>query len=462
MSNHKSILLAAQGDPDAISEVLQGKRYEGAIEEIQPLTQIVDKVGIMFITGTAFLIITVAIWRNVLAGAYAAFPRFWDQVHDAHDEVKDQGWLQRIQGIRGNAASFNMSSLKRMMMRIVPDIKVLTDFEDDTVEPKTYFTKAIAQMIAVVMIGVFIYNGYYRDVTIQVASFGSEIFQRTIMGVDPVEVFDRVLNTAGMPEFSTDNALDTAGKRKNEVSKLVYKKLITKYTDISTAEDKAKVAAGIETNINAWLDSNAVKQYLTKDQWKMSVDCTLTTNETTLKSKTTSSDKNMVSFAKSWNTDTFQLNTTKFTDETWYVTAVVVFQKTNIKNKDMNFYDVQMTVDASVDKGNKVWKFTTKSGEGMLRGTATFTVDDVKYKCEVKDDGLHFTNDMPSKGGTFTLNNSLLYECGTQEDTITTMKISTNGKVGTPVFSSSSAAEDVQLGKKLQAQTKSDSDVDSN
>lgn len=462
-------MMALTGNPNAVNEILNDSRYEGAIEEIQPFTQIVDKVGIIFITGTAFLIITVAIWRNVLAGAYAAFPKFWDSVHVAHDEVKDLGWIQRIKGIPGNAESYNMGSLKRMMMRVVPDIKVLTDFEDDTVEPKTYFTKAIAQMIAVVMIGVFIYNGYYRDVTVQVANFGSELFERTIIGTDPIEIFDRVLNTAGMPEFSTDNALDSKGQNQNEISKTIYTKIIGKYTDVSTAKDKAAIASSIEQAVNGWMTAGSAENadgiatlgdYLSKDEWKMSVDCTLTTAPTSLAKCTVSSDGNMVSFATSWDTTTFNINSTKFTDETWYATAVVVLQRTNQVNKDVNFYNVKMQTTASWNNG--VWQFKTITDDqtSYLRsyGTASMTINGVTYKIKVTENGIESANgaQLPKTGTSGTVAVSgIKYFCNNQENTVTSLSVSCSS-AGTPTFTDKSATSQVQLGEQLMPTNQKD------
>ena len=462
-------IMALTGSPNAVNEILNDSRYEGAIEEIQPFTKIVDKIGAVLITGTAFLIITVAIWRNVLAGAYHAFPKFWDSVHVAHDEVKDLGWIQRIKGIPGNAESYNMGSLKRMLMRVVPDIKVLTDFEDDTVEPKTYFTKAIAQMIAVVMIGVFIYNGYYRDVTVQVANFGSELFERTIMGTDPIEIFDRVLNTAGMPEFSTDNALDSKGQNQNEISKTIYTKIIGKYTDVSTAKDKAAIASSIEQAVNGWMTAGSAENadgiatlgdYLSKDEWKMSVDCTLTTAPTSLAKCTVSSDGNMVSFATSWDTTTFNINSTKFTDETWYATAVVVLQRTNQVNKDVNFYNVKMQTTASWNNG--VWQFKTITDDqtSSLRsyGTASMTINGVTYKIKVTENGIESANgaQLPKTGTSGTVAVSgIKYFCNNQENTITSLSVSCSS-AGTPTFTDKNATTTVQLGEQLMPTNQKD------
>ena len=446
-------MFVATGNPDGVNEILNDSRYEGAMESISWATEFIDEISVIFISLTAFLIICVAIWRNVLAGAYAAFPKFWDQVHIAHDEVKDQGWVQRIQGISSSYQNWNMGTLKRMLMRVCPDIKVLTDFEDDTVEPKTYFTKAIAQMIAVVMIGIFIYNGYYRDVTVKVCEFSSEIFTRAIVGTDPIAIFDRVLNTAGMPEFSTDNALDTKGQRQNDIAKMLYKKLINKYTDITTASDKALIASAVESSVSSWDD---IDEYIGQDKWKMSADCNLTTQPTTLASETWNADKTVVSFAASWPTTDFNLNTTKYTGETWYLTCVVSFTETNEKNKVREFNDVTMEVTAAVSDNS--WLFTVSNDEGSLRVANTAALVDSagnKYPIKLTDNGIVFTGNKPASGGTFTCS-GIKYICETQENTIKTVKITTNGQAGVPTFSDSAASSTVTLGTQLEGKDDSE------
>ena len=86
----------ATSDANAVADILNNQRYEGAIESIQSVTEIVDTGFTMFITFIAFFIISAAMLRNVLAGAYCAFPKFWDKVDAAHKEVQDSGRVQRI------------------------------------------------------------------------------------------------------------------------------------------------------------------------------------------------------------------------------------------------------------------------------------------------------------------------------------------------------------------------------
>lgn len=236
-------------DDGAIVDILQNPRFEGAMSTIQGVTDVVDLGFMSIITFLSFFIISVALLRNVFAGVYCAFPRFWDQVADAHEAQKDTTLANVVAGVKDSYKTASMSTIKQGLMSILPNIKALTDFQDNTQTAKSYFIKAIPQMIMVVVIGVFIYNGYYRDATALVAGTGAELLERTLLSVDPVKAFDTIANTAGRPSFATDNAVSALGKVKNDVTVNIYSEIISTYTDIKTADDKAVLAANIDAAV---------------------------------------------------------------------------------------------------------------------------------------------------------------------------------------------------------------------
>ena len=220
------------------------------ISTISGVTDMVDIVFMTVITFVAFFIISVALLRNVLAGAYCAFPKFWDAVADAHKDHENDSFYESITGIKDSYKTASMSTLKTAVFRIVPNIKVLTDFEEKNLSAKDYFIKAIPQMIIVVIIGVFIYNGYYRDFTSILANTGAEFIERTVLSFDPVGAFDTLMNTAGRPTFASDDALDEYTKRKNRIANGIYDLIVTKYTDIQDADSKASLASYIDNVVN--------------------------------------------------------------------------------------------------------------------------------------------------------------------------------------------------------------------
>ena len=234
-------------DPNAVSDILMSEEFAGCVDAVKDITGVIDGGFSFFISVIAFFIISVALLRNVLAGCYVAFPKFWDTVHTAHTKRdENKAFFETIKGLKDSYKNVSMSTLKLAIFGIIPDIKELTEFEGDAVKPKEYFIKAIPEMIMVVIIGVFIYNGYYRDVTAKVSDVGSELIKRTVLEFDPVGVYDTMMNTAGKPVFATDGSIDALGKFQNKIANEIYYAVVGKFTDITSANNKANMAASID------------------------------------------------------------------------------------------------------------------------------------------------------------------------------------------------------------------------
>lgn len=251
-------------------DILNNPRFEGAISSIEWLTDYIDVGFGMAITLVAFLIILVAMFKNVLAAAYCAYPKFWNKVNDAHTKNKDAGIIKQIQeaanGMKGGTQSVTVGEI---IMGVLPDIKAMTDFEADTLSPKTYFMKAIPQMIVCVIIGAFIYNGYYRDVTSKVVDVGSTLLQRTLLECDPVAMYDQFTGSAGRPVFTSDNATDSRTQLQNKIATSVYTSIIGTYTDIKSADAKRTLADECDRLADSVLNGISTDDTFTDDaKWK--------------------------------------------------------------------------------------------------------------------------------------------------------------------------------------------------
>ena len=152
------------GTGDAVNDILMDNRFAGAIESISFITKFVDHWFTVIITATAFFIISAAMLRNVMAGAYCSNHKFWDKVAEAHEKSDAISIASIGQYVSGKQfMNTTGGGLRDALLGLVPNIKAWTDFDDVDIEPKQYFMKAIPQMLACVIIGVFIYNGYYRN-----------------------------------------------------------------------------------------------------------------------------------------------------------------------------------------------------------------------------------------------------------------------------------------------------------
>lgn len=229
---------------DAVQDIMNHDRFQGAIETIEFITTRVDFWFTALITATSFFIISAALLKNACAGAYVANQKFWNEVAKAHEARDAQSIIQNIQGLKG---IFNEAGgLRNFLLSIIPNIKALTDFDDADLEPKAYFMRAIPQMLACVIIGVFIYNGYYRDTAATVGSFGSEICNRVFASVDPVTFVDKITQTTATPENLYANDPTLQGKAIHALSSDLYKTYISITKNMTAIESKTSLMRDCE------------------------------------------------------------------------------------------------------------------------------------------------------------------------------------------------------------------------
>lgn len=235
---------------NAVNDILRNDRFSGAISSIQVITDFVDIWFIRVISVISFFIISAALLKNVCAGAYVSNDKFWDQVDEAH-KANEAISLAQIGGFitGGGWQQASTGSVKKFLFGIIPNIKALTDFEDADIEPKAYFMRSIPQMIACVCIGIFIYNGYYRDTAAQVGQMGSVIIDKTLNSVDPESLVNTVFNSTSWPDFPWKGDQSTQGKMYQELCNTTKGLVNSNYTGLNSASAKAQVVANISTKI---------------------------------------------------------------------------------------------------------------------------------------------------------------------------------------------------------------------
>lgn len=233
----------------AAEDILNNPRFEGAISTIKGVTEWTDVGFATVITFVAFMIICVAMLKNVLAGAYCAYPKFWDHVNEAHKNKQGKGLIQQtvsmfqggLQGVTGGTGGGGQS-VGDIIYGIIPDVKHMTDFEEGEFSAKHYFMKAIPQMLVCVALGAFIYNGTYRDVAALWVNTGTTLINRTLLEFDPIAMFDDFTGTAGRPVFGSDNGTDQYTRQQNIIATNLYTTIIGTYKDIKSAEQKRLLA----------------------------------------------------------------------------------------------------------------------------------------------------------------------------------------------------------------------------
>ena len=249
---------------DAIDDILRSNRYQGAISSIRVVTDFLDAWFTRIMSITAFFIISSAMLKNAAAGAYCANSKFWDKVDEAHKKSEAYSLATAQQYVTGKQfMNTSPAGIRDFLLGIIPNIKAFTDFEDRDIEPKQYFMKAIPQMIACVIIGIFIYNGYHRDTAAAVGELGAITFERVLTSCDPEVVLNKLTNMTGTPKCATDGRKDPEGLAINKTTHKIYDKLIGTHNDITSAKGKAELMGAIE----AYVSTSVPKTYMT-DDWE--------------------------------------------------------------------------------------------------------------------------------------------------------------------------------------------------
>lgn len=255
---------------DAVSDILLNPRFQGAMKSIEWLTGVIDIWFVRIISIGAFLIISVSMARNVAAGIVCAYPKFWRKVHEAHEKKAIAGMLKGITGglgsLKGGGAGGAASGMVNnlvdnggsILLNIVPDLLAFTDFADNDMSPKQYFMKAIPEMLICVFIGIFIYNGLYRDVAAKVGTAGAHLVSNTLNAVDPDAMTKFIFNRIENPDNTFENDPTIQGSYIREISNAMYTKLLaqTEYFD-GSSELRRQLMNYCESWAQTWVDEHS-------------------------------------------------------------------------------------------------------------------------------------------------------------------------------------------------------------
>lgn len=229
---------------DATVDILDNPRFEGAITWVNAVGKWVDQWFAAFISFVSFFIISASCLRNVLAGAYCVFPKFWDKVDEAHKAMESISISSVQSAFSGDAWKNTVStgSITQFLMRCLPNIKVLTDFEDaQDPDYKQYFMRAIPQCVCAVFVGVFIYNGLYRDVMKVTSSFGSKMVSQAISTIKPEDILYKLTNISGTPPYPIQGAKTGIEHIGDVILNAVKGDILNEYTDQNEKKHKANM-----------------------------------------------------------------------------------------------------------------------------------------------------------------------------------------------------------------------------
>lgn len=359
--------LLAAGSPNAVNDIIDNPMFAGSLDSLSRVIQVCDSWFAFIVSFAAFFIISAAMLKNVIAGMYCSNKKLFDKVNEVKNNfVGDiEGKTQSLGKFRG-VGTFGV-----FLLRMLPDPKELSEFQDDTIEPRDYFMKAIPQMVGVVMIGVVIYNGYYKDLLGKTATLGSTLIEKFIVDVDPVEGFNKLLGWSSKANLASEEDTSEAGQLIYKISKDMYHNVVTFYTDQSELNAKNSIASTIETWVNNQITSNATP-YLDPTKWKASTKIIKVLNQPNLAVVQKTGDEQVI---QSWAMQIAALNLdTKYhKGEDWWLQVIVVYDRV----RDKSVTSLGVVTDGTLQVPPNKISIETKNN--VTRTKIAMTTQELKY-----------------------------------------------------------------------------------
>lgn len=372
---------------DAVEDILKNRRYGGALEYVDKIGGLVDEGFVAFISFVSFFIISAACLRSVLAGAYCVFPKFWDKVdeaHKAHESITISSIQSYFTG--GGWKNTSSGSITQFLLGCLPNVKVLTDFENaQDPDYKQYFMRAIPQCVLAVFMGVFIYNGYYRDVMTVTSQFGSNITLSALRNVKPDEIVYKLTNISGIPDYPIKGASNGTDKFADQFIDELAGYVLGKFQDQSERANKEKFYAAFSDYASQYFASTFA-EFSNTNIWEMSIDsCGISDTQGTAVVNDTDMVKERYIVMPVGATGVV-LNTEYFKGETKYMWARVTFRNVGASTVDtkasVNDFILHVPADLKVEKntnssGKSIYAFSISgtNSKNEFKQAQSFTID---------------------------------------------------------------------------------------
>ncbi len=223
--------------PNAFRDIMDDPRFQGQIASIGKVTAFFDNFFIQFVTFIGFLIITLALFKNILAALYCANPKLFDMIAALKKDMASSK-------SNGNAGGWVLW----LLSLVIPNIKAMTDFADDEdgikYNLKTYVLKSFLTAFCSVMLGTMVYNGLYRDVLGKTSDVAAYFLSSKIIPVINKDNLNKLMMVGNDYEFGFGDS--DAGKAMTKIAKDVYEAVKQYYGDVESAENKWALGQAIE------------------------------------------------------------------------------------------------------------------------------------------------------------------------------------------------------------------------
>lgn len=437
------------------------------VSSVEFISKYVGMFAVIVISIVGFGIVMASILKNATHGLYAVSPKFWDRV----DEVKKVELRGLNSAGRQRVAPGNNEVMKligtgmAVLLSLLPNIKAMTDFDDEVLDAKAYFMKAIPLMCLHIFIGVFIFFGFPAQVAQKASEFGTGLFDVVLTNVDPSAWVEELPDKLAVLKFSTDGAKNDTDKAINTAAKKVTTTYLGAVPSV-TKEKRLEVALSIES----WVASNmnGLEDYCNPDKYDMEVTATVykfgNDPKESVERVYNQTSNGVTTYA--WYTD-FSKFEPKGTEDVsdWFIRYDLIFTAVASSGKGDSAADTKMTVRITTNANGE--KATADLGSGgyvksgsSCGGTAVLNNTDEQIDVNIEVNGGTLTIiPKASKDKTALAGNGISYITNVSRlsysvtgFTAKIREIVADGSASVPTFEDSSTGKNWKFGDSPSAE----------
>ena len=250
------------GEIDSLFNIQWSKGNLGSINFI---VQWLSWASVVLISIVGFGIVIFSIGKNALAGLYAVSPKLWDRV----DEVKKAN-ISAKQG-SGNQLINILGSIPTILCKALPNVKAMTEFDDEQISPKVYFMKSLPILCLQIFVGVFIFFGYPSQVANTVSKFGTGVLDVVFANVDPTAWISKLPGEISVVNYVTKGSKVPFDTNVLKVSQAFQASLASNVSGI-TADSLESCSLQFEQL--ALQEMAKMTEAMDTDRYKLAVDAT--------------------------------------------------------------------------------------------------------------------------------------------------------------------------------------------
>lgn len=230
------------GQSSGIDTILRSSTLEGQDYMRDWVANLLNKPISFIVSIAGFLIITFSFLRVVLTLLYLVFPDMFNRISEFKSNNKGGGFKDKS----------GIDLISYIFALILPDIKSLTDYANDSSEidttPMDYFKKKGVFIVIYIILGAMIFDGTARAFLAKAADVGL-LFGNVFVEHDTVGMVEGIIDRGDRYEFVYDTS-SLEGKAKKEMAQ----KLQRHIHGLHPTNNDAKFADAVGKAVEGFVD----------------------------------------------------------------------------------------------------------------------------------------------------------------------------------------------------------------